>query len=270
MNPFKRIVIVLLSLAIPSLMFSDLSDSLNHRKNNSPTYAHGGGLNACGCHFNRKTGECHCHRDYGCGCECEPARCKGLHDFESNSIKGNYRILIQYASHETKTTSLKLITDQDCHDYYGECHYHNKISTAQETGAFQDEKTALLNSSYYGDFRNAKKIKKTGNVVLEIWSDRAQHIKKRLGYSPEINKLTVAYDEIWERKVDDFLSEEEKRKSRNDLDISKIYWKQNKVQASTLERKFSSNPLTGEKFSVPIYEIIELDDRSRVLKNLGK
>lgn len=36
---------------------------------------HGGGLNACGCHFNRKTGECHCHRPRSCGCECQPATC---------------------------------------------------------------------------------------------------------------------------------------------------------------------------------------------------
>lgn len=38
-------------------------------------FAHGGGLNKYGCHFNRKTGEWHCHRDRGCGCECEPSRC---------------------------------------------------------------------------------------------------------------------------------------------------------------------------------------------------
>lgn len=37
---------------------------------------HGGGLNACGCHFNRKTGECHCHQSRGCGCACQPAGCK--------------------------------------------------------------------------------------------------------------------------------------------------------------------------------------------------
>ena len=34
-------------------------------------YTFGGGLNACGCHFNRKTGECHCHRPQNCGCACE-------------------------------------------------------------------------------------------------------------------------------------------------------------------------------------------------------
>lgn len=37
---------------------------------------HGGGLNKCGCHFNRKTGECHCHQPRGCGCDCQPAYCK--------------------------------------------------------------------------------------------------------------------------------------------------------------------------------------------------
>lgn len=38
-------------------------------------HEHGGGLNGCGCHFNRKTGECHCHRPRACGCECQPGSC---------------------------------------------------------------------------------------------------------------------------------------------------------------------------------------------------
>jgi hypothetical protein len=40
-------------------------------------FGHGGGLNKCCCHFNRKTGECHCHRPRGCGCACEPPFCAG-------------------------------------------------------------------------------------------------------------------------------------------------------------------------------------------------
>jgi hypothetical protein len=40
-----------------------------------PAFSHGGGLNTCGCHFNRKTGRCHCHQDGGCGCACQPNRC---------------------------------------------------------------------------------------------------------------------------------------------------------------------------------------------------
>lgn len=37
---------------------------------------HGGGLNACGCHIERKTGTCHCHQNRGCGCDCQPVDCK--------------------------------------------------------------------------------------------------------------------------------------------------------------------------------------------------
>jgi len=44
----------------------------------TPALAHGGGLNACGCHFNHQTGECHCHRPSGCGCPCEPPGCTQL------------------------------------------------------------------------------------------------------------------------------------------------------------------------------------------------
>jgi hypothetical protein len=36
--------------------------------------AHGGGLDRCGCHHERRTVRCHCHRDRG-GCECRPDRC---------------------------------------------------------------------------------------------------------------------------------------------------------------------------------------------------
>src|SRR2546427_11544520 len=44
----------------------------------TPALAHGGGLNACGCHFDRQTGDCHCHRPSGCGCPCQPPSCVQL------------------------------------------------------------------------------------------------------------------------------------------------------------------------------------------------
>jgi hypothetical protein len=53
--------------------------------------AHGGGLNACGCHFNRKTGECHCHRPSGCGCACEPPKCSSEKKADSRSARATPR-----------------------------------------------------------------------------------------------------------------------------------------------------------------------------------
>src|SRR6266850_291605 len=44
----------------------------------TPALAHGGGLNACGCHFDHQTGDCHCHRPTGCGCPCQPSSCAQL------------------------------------------------------------------------------------------------------------------------------------------------------------------------------------------------
>ena len=56
--------------ALPLMVFAALAVAPTREAD-----AHGGGLNACGCHFNRKTGECHCHQDRGCGCACEPSHC---------------------------------------------------------------------------------------------------------------------------------------------------------------------------------------------------
>jgi hypothetical protein len=38
----------------------------------APAFAHGGGLNAQGCHTNRKTGDYHCHRFKGACRKADP------------------------------------------------------------------------------------------------------------------------------------------------------------------------------------------------------
>jgi hypothetical protein len=48
--------------------------------------AHSGGLNACGCHFDRATGECHCHLGFACGCECEPAECVNIQPVQPGGV----------------------------------------------------------------------------------------------------------------------------------------------------------------------------------------
>lgn len=69
-KPAARKKLLLVAVALAALVSTGLA------LHTARAEAHGGGLNRCGCHFNRRTGECHCHRDYGCGCECQPDRCE--------------------------------------------------------------------------------------------------------------------------------------------------------------------------------------------------
>jgi hypothetical protein len=59
-----------------SYMVCSLGSKTSELKQIGSNVEHGGGLNGCGCHFNRKTGECHCHRAGACGCTCQPASCR--------------------------------------------------------------------------------------------------------------------------------------------------------------------------------------------------
>jgi len=56
---------MMLMLALVLLVPSNTTVS---RTCNLDAAEHGGGLNACGCHINHKTGVCHCHRAPACGC----------------------------------------------------------------------------------------------------------------------------------------------------------------------------------------------------------
>lgn len=76
------IAVVLLILASASSAAITCTESLSAVDladiawlNSTDEVAHGGGLNACGCHFNRRTNECHCHQPRGCGCACQPFNC---------------------------------------------------------------------------------------------------------------------------------------------------------------------------------------------------
>lgn len=89
MKALSIIAVILFILAVPVFHYSPTADFAEEYfgveacmydtplgLSEAPVlFAHGGGLNKCGCHFNRKTGECHCHQDKGCGCECQPSRC---------------------------------------------------------------------------------------------------------------------------------------------------------------------------------------------------
>lgn len=137
----------------------------------------------------------------------------------------------------------------------------------------QNEKNILLNS-YFGDFRNARIQKKSATIKLEVWQPWIQYVRQN--FPPQFQSallngpenLTVSFDEIWEAENDENLTESEKRQYKGQLDILKLYWKEGKVQASTVEKFYTENPLTGANLSTPAHKITDIHDRVFILKKL--
>lgn len=140
--------------------------------------------------------------------------------------------------------------------------------------AQNDEKSKLLKSSYFGDYHQAKKIRKHYKESLKIWEPQLRYIKSVspsfLEVSGGIEKLDVEYDEIWIYENTDGLTAAEKRKYKGRNDLHKIYFHKNKIQASTVEKWFIGNPLTGEKLSKPSHKIWNINPRNFILKKLAE
>ncbi len=80
----------------------------------SDSLAHPGRLNKCGCHFERKTGECHCHREASCGCKCESPSCEV--GFGSGALpSSDHETQIEPPAEKCGVTRwrVKVLTDQD-------------------------------------------------------------------------------------------------------------------------------------------------------------
>ena len=138
-----------------------------------------------------------------------------------------------------------------------------------------DEKAKLLNS-YFGDFRLARRIKKSGKTVLKKYDSYIKYANTvRIEIAKNvmlkgINELEVNYDEIWIDIDDHGFTPGEKIKYNGTFNINKLYWKDNKIQASTHEKSFEGDPFTGKKFSKPTYKIIYIYDRDRILQEYSK
>ncbi len=136
-----------------------------------------------------------------------------------------------------------------------------------------DEKAQLL-KSYFGDFRQAKKIKKHAKESLRVWEPQVKYSKT---LSPAlqavmldgVEKLDIEYDEIWTWENDERLTPAEKKKFRGKNDIYKLYWKQNEVQACTIEKYYVGDPFTGQKLSRPTHKIWNIYNRNFILKKLA-
>lgn len=148
----------------------------------------------------------------------------------------------------------------------------SQSSSAPPSSVINERKA--LQDSYFGNFSNTKIQKKSGKIKLEVWNPWVQNVQKN--FSPQFQgallsgpqKLTVEYDEIWIAENNENLIESEKKKYKVQLDILKLYWKEGKIQASTVEKFYLGNPLTKEKLSPPAHKITDIQDRSFILKKL--
>jgi hypothetical protein len=138
--------------------------------------------------------------------------------------------------------------------------------------AQSDEKTKLL-KSYFGDYREAKKIKKRAKASLSAWEPQIKYVRS-LAPSMQavmfngVEKLNIDYDEIWIWENAEGLSPSEKRKVKGRNDIYKLYWKQNAIQACTIEKYYTGDPFTGKKLPKPSHKIWNIYNRDYILRKL--
>jgi hypothetical protein len=132
-----------------------------------------------------------------------------------------------------------------------------------------DEQKKLTKTEYYGDFSKAKKTRTSGKITLTIWEPYLQHMQRiGAGNIIPVTNLSVYCDEIWEKKATQLVSKEEVKKYWNELDIYKLYWKNGKVQASTVLKRYVSNPITNQRLPKPEYKITAIETREEVFKQI--
>ena len=151
------------------------------------------------------------------------------------------------------------------------------ISLIILTGASKEkpgEKQALLNSPVFGDFHKAKKIKEPGRESLEVWKAYREAANKFYGVdelrSRSRDSLEVKFDEVWVSEQVDYLKLGKKKGSRNVPDLVKLYWRDGKVQALTVERSFKLDPITWQIFPKPEYKLVAIFPRDYLLQELAK
>lgn len=112
---------------------------------------------------------------------------------------------------------------------------------------------------------------------MEVWKPYIASVNKNIPQQyqsailSDTQSLNVDFDEIWLWENDEGLNKSEKKKYKGQLQLCKLYWKDGKVKASTVERLYSSNPDTG----VPIigvisYQITDIFNREYILKKLDE
>lgn len=133
------------------------------------------------------------------------------------------------------------------------------------------ERQRLLNTTSWGDFRKAKKIKlaRPRKAVFAIW-------EPILAKTPDVfsqklhghKKLRVQYDELWVWEVVSSFTDEEKEQGKGRGDIYRMYWLKGKVQAHIVGKFYESHPVSGIKLSPPIHKIWKISYRKSIFQEL--
>lgn len=138
----------------------------------------------------------------------------------------------------------------------------------------QMNEKAQLRDSFFGDYTKAKVEKKMGKSTLQVWEPHIKYSKTLPPLMKEVmlkgvEKLQVEYDEIWKAEYDSIFTAAQKKKWKGQFDKSTLYWKNNKIQAYTLEKYYLGNPSTGRKLPVPSHQVVNIYDRKSILEELS-
>jgi hypothetical protein len=139
----------------------------------------------------------------------------------------------------------------------------------------QINEKAQLRDSFFGDFTKAKVQKKNGKCTLQVWTPYIQYSNTLPPAMREVSlagvrELQVEYDEIWRADYDSLFTPAEKKKWKGQFDKNTLYWKNNKIQAYTLEKFYLGDPSTGKKLSASSHKIINIYNRKSVLDKLSE
>jgi hypothetical protein len=138
----------------------------------------------------------------------------------------------------------------------------------------QMNEKAQLRDSFFGDFTKAKVQKKIGQCKLQVWPPYIQYNSTLPPAMKEVSlagvgELQVDYDEIWRANSDSLFTVAEKKKWKGQFDKNTLYWKNNKIQAYTLEKFYLSDPSTGKKLPTPSHKVVNIYDRKSILDKLS-
>lgn len=145
------------------------------------------------------------------------------------------------------------------------------LLAAAATAGIQ-EKDYLINSPVCGDFRKARIVKEPQKVSLKVWDSYLAYLDKlpqsaRDSLPRGVTSLEVAGDEIWVAEQQDYFHLGQKK---GEPDLVKLYWRDGQVQALTVEKSFTADPVTWRRFSKPAYKLVAIFTREFILRKLAR